>query len=201
MALGLVRNSLFIFLYFDFFFSCVGGAYCAKTKTGGPIDSIMTEEKYNHASINGLKKTMNWCGKFIYLILSGVVAVEVTGGPNINLGSYLMLTFMLGASHLRDIFFLMSLDKDIVGLSEGHTLVNFCGLCFYISSSKVYTGASTSVATGEGTTRKVRELLEGDSEELLQLPTGNVLVEDPVFHPYVELHAKISYRNEENDVT
>jgi len=36
-----------------------------------------------------------------------------------------------------------------------------------------------------------RELLKGESEGLLQLPTDKALVEDPAFRPYVELYAKV----------
>jgi hypothetical protein len=35
------------------------------------------------------------------------------------------------------------------------------------------------------------ELLKGDSEGLLKLPTDKVLVEDPEFRQYVELYAKV----------
>ena len=36
-----------------------------------------------------------------------------------------------------------------------------------------------------------RELLKGVSEPLLKLPTDNALLDDPKFHPYVELYAKV----------
>lgn len=38
-----------------------------------------------------------------------------------------------------------------------------------------------------------RELLNGESEELLQLPSDKALVEDPEFRRYVELYAKVLY--------
>lgn len=38
----------------------------------------------------------------------------------------------------------------------------------------------------------IRELLKGESEGLLKLPTDKVLVEDPVFRRYVELYAKVN---------
>lgn len=38
---------------------------------------------------------------------------------------------------------------------------------------------------------KNRELLKGDSEGLLRLPTDVALVEDPNFRPYVELYARV----------
>lgn len=37
----------------------------------------------------------------------------------------------------------------------------------------------------------IRELLKENSEGLLRLPTDKVLVEDPVFRPFVELYAKV----------
>lgn len=36
-----------------------------------------------------------------------------------------------------------------------------------------------------------RELLDGEAEGLLQLPTDRSLVEDSVFRPFVELYAKV----------
>lgn len=36
-----------------------------------------------------------------------------------------------------------------------------------------------------------RELLKGESEGLLQLPTDKTLVEDPAFRPFVDLYAKV----------
>lgn len=37
-----------------------------------------------------------------------------------------------------------------------------------------------------------RELLNEESEGLLQLPTDKALLEDPEFHRYVELYAKVN---------
>ena len=41
-----------------------------KTEIGGHNGAIRNEEKYNHVSNNGLKKSVNRCCKFIYLIAS-----------------------------------------------------------------------------------------------------------------------------------
>lgn len=38
-----------------------------------------------------------------------------------------------------------------------------------------------------------RELLKGESEGLLQLPTDKALLDDPEFRPYVELYAKVTW--------
>ena len=37
----------------------------------------------------------------------------------------------------------------------------------------------------------IRELLKGDSPDLLKLPTDKALLEDPEFRRYVELYAKV----------
>ncbi|CAN6554623.1 unnamed protein product [Malus baccata var. baccata] len=71
------------------------GTYDAKTKTGGPNGSIRNEEEYSHGSNNGLKKAIDFCEEVkskhprityadLYQ-LAGVVAVEVTGGPAIDI--------------------------------------------------------------------------------------------------------------------
>jgi hypothetical protein len=38
-----------------------------------------------------------------------------------------------------------------------------------------------------------RELLKGESEGLLQLPTDKALLNDPEFRRYVELYAKVTW--------
>ncbi|KAL3844999.1 hypothetical protein ACJIZ3_002402 [Penstemon smallii] len=162
------------------------GTYDAKTKTGGPNGSIRREAEYKHAANNGLK---------IAIDLSGVVAVEITGGPNIDFVPGRKDSMVSpeegrlpnaneGASHLRDVFYRMGLtDRDIVALSGGHTL-----------------GRSHRERSGfEGPWTKdplkfdnsyFVELLKGDSEGLLKLPTDKALVEDPEFQRYVNLYAK-----------
>lgn len=39
----------------------------------------------------------------------------------------------------------------------------------------------------------IRELLKGETEGLLKLPTDKALLEDPGFHHYVELYAKVVF--------
>ncbi|KAH0871673.1 hypothetical protein HID58_078695 [Brassica napus] len=120
------------------------GTYDAQSKTGGPNGSIRNEEEYTHGANSGLKIALELCEgvkakhpKITYADLyqlAGVVAVEVTGGPDIS--------FQPGRKdsnvcpregrlpdakkdfqHLRDVFYRMGLsDKDIVALSGGHTL-------------------------------------------------------------------------------
>jgi L-ascorbate peroxidase len=42
-------------------------------------------------------------------------------------------------------------------------------------------------------TLDTRELLKGESEGLLQLPTDKALLDDPKFRHYVELYAKVTW--------
>ncbi|URE07843.1 L-ascorbate peroxidase [Musa troglodytarum] len=163
------------------------GTYDAKTKTGGPNGSIRFEEEYSHGSNAGLKIAIDLLEpvkakhpKITYADLyqlAGVVAVEITGGPTVPFAPGRKDSSVCpeegrlpdanqGVSHLRSIFCRMGLsDKDIVALSGGHTLPDHC------SSSCV------------------RELVKGEKEGLLQLPTDKALLEDPVFRDYVELYA------------
>ncbi|KAF3957025.1 hypothetical protein CMV_017920 [Castanea mollissima] len=181
------------------------GTYDVNTKTGGPNGSIRSEEEYNHGSNNGLKKAIDWCEevksrhpKITYADLyqlAGVVAVEVTGGPTIDFVPGRRDSIVSpkegrlpdakkGAPHLRDIFYRMGLsDKDIVALSGGHTLGR--------------AHAERSGFDGPWTKEPLKfdnsyfvELLNGESEGLLQLPTDKALLDDPEFRPYVELYAK-----------
>ncbi|KAL5557245.1 hypothetical protein UlMin_039481 [Ulmus minor] len=88
------------------------------------------------------------------------------------------------APDLRDIFYRMGLsDKDIVALSGVHTLGR--------------AHPERSGFDGPWTVEPLKfdnsyfvELLKGVSEPLLKLPTDNALLDDPKFHPYVELYAK-----------
>ena len=38
-----------------------------------------------------------------------------------------------------------------------------------------------------------RELLKGETDGLLKLPTDTALLDDPAFRPYVELYAKVMW--------
>ncbi|KAJ7967165.1 Ascorbate peroxidase [Quillaja saponaria] len=181
------------------------GTYDAKTKTGGPNGSIRSEEEYSHGSNNGLKKAIDFCEevksrhpKITYADLyqlAGVVAVEVTGGPTVNFvpgrkdskispKEGRLPDAKQGARHLRDIFYRMGLsDKDIVALSGGHTL----GRAHPERSG--FDGPWTEEPLKFDNSYFV-ELLKGESEELLKLPTDKALLDDPGFRDYVELYAK-----------
>ncbi|KAM7470927.1 hypothetical protein LguiA_009110 [Lonicera macranthoides] len=181
------------------------GTYDVNTKTGGPNGSIKNEEEYSHGSNNGLKIAIDFCEeikskhpKVTYADLyqlAGVVAVEVTGGPTVDFvpgrkdskispREGRLPNATKGAPHLRDIFYRMGLsDKDIVALSGGHTL------------GKAH--ADRSGFDGPWTKEPLKfdnsyfvELLKGESEGLLKLPTDKALLDDPQFRPYVELYAK-----------
>ncbi|XP_043697401.1 probable L-ascorbate peroxidase 4, peroxisomal [Telopea speciosissima] len=89
-----------------------------------------------------------------------------------------------GVPHLRDVFYRMGLnDKDIVALSGGHTL----GRAHPERSG--FEGPWTEEPLKFDNSYFV-ELLKGETEGLLKLPTDKALLEDPEFHRYVELYAK-----------
>ncbi|XP_028765666.1 L-ascorbate peroxidase 3 [Neltuma alba] len=181
------------------------GTYDAKTKTGGPNGSIRNEEEYSHGSNSGLKKAIDFCEevkvkrpKITYADLyqlAGVVAVEVTGGPTIDFvpgrrdsnicpREGRLPDANQGVPHLRDIFYRMGLsDKDIVALSGGHTL----GRAHPERSG--FDGPWTEEPLKFDNSYFV-EMLKGDSEGLLKLPTDKALLEDPEFRRYVELYAR-----------
>ncbi|XP_027179235.1 L-ascorbate peroxidase 3 [Coffea eugenioides] len=181
------------------------GTYDAKTKTGGPNGSIRNEVELKHAANNGLKIAVDLCEdikakhpKITYADLyqlAGVVAVEVTGGPTIDFVPGRKDSVVCpeegrlpdakeGVSHLRDVFYRMGLsDQDIVALSGGHTLGR--------------AHLERSGFDGPWTYEPLKfdnsyffELLKGDSEGLLKLPTDKALVEDPEFRRFVEIYAK-----------
>ncbi|XP_022135825.1 L-ascorbate peroxidase 3 [Momordica charantia] len=181
------------------------GTYDASTKTGGPNGSIRNEEEYSHGSNNGLKKAIDFCEevkskhpKITYADLyqlAGVVAVEVTGGPTIDFvpgrkdsnvctKEGRLPDAKKGVLHLRDIFYRMGLsDKDIVALSGAHTL----GRAHPERSG--FDGPWTEDPLKFDNSYFV-ELLKGEYEGLLKLPTDKALLEDPEFRYYVELYAK-----------
>nr|AEH76922.1 peroxisomal ascorbate peroxidase [Aeluropus littoralis] len=181
------------------------GTYDVNTKTGGANGSIRFEEEHSHGANAGLKialdllepiKAKNPRITYADLYqLAGVVAAEVTGGPTVEFvpgrrdSSVCPREGRLpdakkGAPHLRDIFYRMGLtDKDIVALSGGHTL----GKAHPERSG--FEGAWTKEPLKFDNSYFL-ELLKGESEGLLQLPTDKALLTDPEFRHYVELYAK-----------
>ncbi|KDO73086.1 hypothetical protein CISIN_1g024615mg [Citrus sinensis] len=159
------------------------GTYDVKTKTGGPFGTMRLAAEQAHSANNGLDIAVRLLEPFkeqfptisyadLYQ-LAGVVGVEVTGGPDIPFHpgrddkaeppqEGRLPDAKQGNDHLRQVFGAqMGLsDKDIVALSGGHTLV----------SAKL-------------------ELLTGEKDGLLQLPSDKALLDDPVFRPLVEKYA------------
>ncbi|KAL0334584.1 UNVERIFIED_CONTAM: L-ascorbate peroxidase 3 [Sesamum radiatum] len=121
-----------------------------------------------------------------------------TGGPNgsirneeeythgANSGLKIALDFC-GVPHLKEVFYRMGLsDKDIVALSGGHTL----GRAHPERSG--FDGPWTKEPL-KFDNSYFQELLKGESEGLLKLPTDLALLDDPDFRRYVELYAKVQY--------
>ncbi|KAF8090514.1 hypothetical protein N665_0475s0048 [Sinapis alba] len=181
------------------------GTYDAQSKTGGPNGSIRNEEEYTHGANSGLKIALELCEgvkakhpKITYADLyqlAGVVAVEVTGGPDISFQpgrkdsnvcprEGRLPDAKKNFQHLRDVFYRMGLsDKDIVALSGGHTL----GRAHPERSG--FDGPWTQEPLKFDNSYFV-ELLKGESEGLLKLPSDKTLLEDPEFRRYVDLYAK-----------
>ncbi|XP_019083899.1 PREDICTED: L-ascorbate peroxidase 3, peroxisomal-like isoform X1 [Camelina sativa] len=182
------------------------GTYDAKSKTGGPNGSIRNEEEYNHGANSGLKIAIDLCEdvkakhpKITYADLyqlAGVVAVEITGGPDINFvpgrkdsnactDEGRLPDANQGFKHLKDVFYRMGLsDKDIVALSGAHTL----GRAHLERSG--FDGPWTRDPLKFDNSYFV-ELLKGkESEGLLKLSTDETLLDVPEFRRYVELYAK-----------
>eukprot|EP00244_Chara_vulgaris_P004863 TRINITY_DN19856_c1_g1_i4.p1 TRINITY_DN19856_c1_g1~~TRINITY_DN19856_c1_g1_i4.p1 ORF type:complete len:339 (-),score=60.14 TRINITY_DN19856_c1_g1_i4:22-933(-) len=181
------------------------GEYDKNSNTGGPNGSIRTEMEINHQANMGLRTAVTWCEDFkakfpvlsyadIYQ-LAGYVAVEVTGGPEIPFTPGRKDSLVSppegrlpdahqGAPHLRDVFYRMGLDdKDIVALSGGHTL----GRAHKDRSG--FEGPWTQEPL-KFDNSYFKELLAGEKDGLLQLPTDKVLVTDQAFRPFVDLYAK-----------
>ncbi|KAJ4849207.1 L-ascorbate peroxidase 2, cytosolic [Turnera subulata] len=159
------------------------GTFDVKTKTGGPFGTIRHPNELAHEANNGLD-----------IALAGVVAVEITGGPEIPFHpgrqdkndpppEGRLPDAKKGADHLRDVFGHMGLsDKDIVALSGGHTL----GRCHKERSGFEGPWTSNPLIFDNS---YFKELLGGEKEGLIQLPSDKALLEDPVFRPLVEKYA------------
>ncbi|EYU37947.1 hypothetical protein ABFS82_02G008800 [Erythranthe guttata] len=181
------------------------GTYDVNTKTGGPNGSIRNEEEYTHGANSGLKIALDFCEavkskcpRITYADLyqlAGVVAVEVTGGPTINFvpgrkdskispKEGRLPDAKKGVPHLKDVFYRMGLsDKEIVALSGAHTL----GRAHPERSG--FDGPWTKEPL-KFDNSYFQELLKGESEGLLKLPTDVALLDVPEFRHYVELYAK-----------
>lgn len=181
------------------------GTYDVKTNTGGPFGTIRNPEELAHGANAGLiiavrllepiKEQFPILSYADFYQLAGVVAVEVTGGPDIPFHpgrkdkpdspeEGRLPDATKGSDHLRDIFGHMGLsDKEIVALSGAHTL----GRCH----------KERSGFEGPWTTNPLcfdnsyfTELFSGEKEGLLQLPSDKALIEDPKLRPFAELYAQ-----------
>ncbi|XP_042476166.1 L-ascorbate peroxidase 2, cytosolic-like [Macadamia integrifolia] len=180
------------------------GTYDVNTKTGGPFGTMRHPEEQGHGSNRGLdiavrllqpiKDQFPILSYADFVQLAGVVGVEVTGGPEIPFHpgredkpepppEGRLPDATKGSDHLRDVFGHMGLsDKEIVVLSGAHTL----GRCHNERSGFEGLWTSNPLIFDNS---YFTELITGEKEGLLQLPTDKVLVEDPSFRPWVEKYA------------
>ncbi|XP_059428614.1 L-ascorbate peroxidase 2, cytosolic-like [Corylus avellana] len=183
------------------------GTFDVQTKIGGPFGTIRHPDELSHAANNGLdiairllepiKEQFPLLSYADFYQLAGVVAVEVTGGPEIpfhpgrpdktepppkgRLPDATKLKVI--SDHLRDIFGHMGLsDKDRVALSGGHTL----GRCHQDRSGFEGTWTNNPLIFDNS---YFKELLSREKEGLIQLPSDKALLEDLVFRPLVEKYA------------
>jgi len=181
------------------------GTYDVKTKTGGPVGTMRHKAEQGHAANNGLNKAVDLLqpikdefpilsyGDFYQL--AGVVAVEITGGPDVPFHpgrqdkeepplEGRLPDATQGSDHLRNVFgATMGLtDLDIVALSGAHTL----GRCHKERSGFEGPWTANPLVFDNS---YFKELLSGEKEGLLQLPSDKALIEDPKFRPLVEKYA------------
>ncbi|GKV08240.1 hypothetical protein SLEP1_g19903 [Rubroshorea leprosula] len=182
------------------------GTFDVKTKTGGPFGTMKHPAELAHGANNGLdiavrllepiKEQFPTLSYADFYQLAGVVAVEVTGGPEIPFHpgredkpepppEGRLPDATLGCDHLRQVFSVqMGLsDQDIVTLSGGHTL----GRCHKERSGFEGPWTSNPLIFDNS---YFKELLSGEKEGLLQLPSDKALLDDPVFRPLVEKYAQ-----------
>ncbi|KAK4753805.1 hypothetical protein SAY87_001909 [Trapa incisa] len=180
------------------------GTYDVKTKTGGPFGTMRYPAELAHGANNGLdialrllepiKEQFPVLSYADFYQLAGVVAVEVTGGPEIPFHpgredkpepppEGRLPDATKGSDHLRDVFGHMGLsDQDIVALSGGHTL----GRCHKERSGFEGPWTFNPLIFDNS---YFKELLSGEKDGLLQLPSDKTLLSDPVFRPLVDKYA------------
>ncbi|XP_031113803.1 L-ascorbate peroxidase, cytosolic-like [Ipomoea triloba] len=181
------------------------GTYDVQTKSGGPFGTMRLKAEQDHNANNGLDIAVKLLEPFkeqfpiishgdLYQ-LAGIVAVEITGGPEVPFHpgrqdkpepplEGRLPDANKGNDHLRDVFVKqMGLsDKDIVALSGGHTL----GRCHKERSGFEGPWTRNPLIFDNS---YFKELLSGEKEGLLQLPSDKALLSDPVFRPLVDKYA------------
>ncbi|XP_057782725.1 L-ascorbate peroxidase, cytosolic-like [Salvia miltiorrhiza] len=181
------------------------GTYDQSSKTGGPFGTMRFKAEQGHEANNGIDKAIALLEPIKeqfpilshadFFQLAGVVAVEITGGPEVPFHpgrpdkdeppmEGRLPDATKGCDHLRDVFVKqMGLsDQDIVALSGGHTL----GRCHKERSGFEGPWTANPLIFDNS---YFKELLAGEREGLLQLPSDKALLSDPVFRPYVDKYA------------
>ncbi|KAL4558304.1 hypothetical protein LXL04_036502 [Taraxacum kok-saghyz] len=181
------------------------GTFDMNSKTGGPFGTLRHKAEQAHGPNVGLhiaidllepiKQQFPIISYADFYMLAGIVAVEVTGGPNIPFhpgrqdkdepaaeGRLPLPNH--GTEHLRTIFVnTMGLnDQDIVALSGAHTL----GSCHRDRSGMDGSWTKNPLTFDNS---YFKELLAGEKEGLVQLSTDKALLADPVLRPLVEKFA------------
>ncbi|KAK6144483.1 hypothetical protein DH2020_021303 [Rehmannia glutinosa] len=181
------------------------GTFERCSRTGGPFGTMRFPAEQAHAANSGLDIALRLLEpiRVQYPILThadfyqlaGVVAVEVTGGPEVPFHpgrpdkdeppvEGRLPNATEGTDHLRTVFTQqMGLtDQDIVALSGGHTL----GRCHIERSGFEGPWTENPLIFDNS---YFKELLRGETEGLLQLPTDKALLTDPKFHSLVKTFA------------
>ncbi|KAH9735499.1 L-ascorbate peroxidase 2 [Citrus sinensis] len=158
------------------------GTYDVNTKTGGPFGTIRHPDELAHEANNGLDIAVRLLEpieqQFPILSYADFYQDKSDPPPEGRLPNATK-----GSDHLRDVFGHMGLsDKEIVVLSGGHTL----GRCHKERSGFEGPWTNNPLIFDNS---YFKELLSGEKEGLLQLPSDKALLEDPVFRPLVEKYA------------
>ncbi|CAN1771294.1 L-ascorbate peroxidase 3 [Linum perenne] len=137
------------------------GTYDKNTKTGGPNGSIRNDEELAHGANSGLKIALDFCEE--------VKAKH----PKITYADLFQLAGVVA-----------------VEVTGGPTID-------FVPGRKGKAHSNRSGFDGPWTKEPLKfdntyfvELLKGETEGLLKLPTDNALLDDPAFRPFVELYAK-----------
>ncbi|XP_071911791.1 L-ascorbate peroxidase, cytosolic-like [Coffea arabica] len=156
------------------------GTYDVDTKTGGPFGTIKHPAELSHDANNGLdiavrllepiKEQFPLLTYADFYQLAGIVAVEVTGGPEIP--------FHPGRP-----------DKDEPppeGRLPDATKGYLFGRCHKERSGFEGPWTSNPLIFDNS---YFKELLRGEKEDLIRLPSDKALLEDPALRPLVEKYA------------